>query len=140
MDLVMRAREIFDRVILLVMDNGSKRYMFDISQRLAVARAAVEGLEGVEAQSFEGLLCEYAKEHNAVIVKGARNSIDFEYECSLYEINRELENCETMIFPAKKEYSFVSSTFVRELLHYGRDPAPYVPAAAVAKIEEFIKN
>lgn len=140
LDVVMRAREIFDRVILLVMDNGSKRCMFDLEERLSIARAAVEGLDGVEARSCDGLLCEYAKKYDAVIVKGARNSVDFEYECSLYEINRELEGCETVILPAKKEHSFVSSTFVRELLRYGRELDKYVPEAAIARIKELING
>ncbi len=135
LDLALRAAKLFDRVVLLVMDNGAKHTMFDLSQRLTIARRAFAQTDNVEVEACEGLLCDYVKAHpGSVILKGARNAVDFTYEYSLYEINRELEDCETVILPAKKENLFVSSTFVRELIRYGRPLEGYVPQGACQEI------
>lgn len=138
-DLALRAAKLFDRVELLVMDNGAKRCMFDFSDRLAIARAAFAHCEGISVAGCEGLLCDYVKSRpGAVILKGARNAVDFVYECDLYHINRELEDCETLILPTKQELSFLSSTFVREMIRHGRDLEPYVPAGACQAIRELL--
>ncbi len=137
-DLALRAAALFDRVEILVMDNGSKRTMFDFSARLAIARAAFSGHASIGVEGWEGLLCDYVRSRpGAVIVKGARNAVDFAYECDLYHINRELEDCESLILPTKKELSFLSSTFVRELIRYGRPLEKYVPAGACQAIAQF---
>lgn len=134
-DLALRAAALFDRVVLLVMDNGAKQTMFDLSQRVAIAREAFRPEERVEVEGCEGLLCDYVKSHpGAVILKGARSGTDFDYEYGLYEINRELEDCETLILPSKKELVFLSSTFVRELIRHGRPLDAYVPEGACERI------
>ena len=137
-DIVRRAAALFGRAELLVMTNGAKNGMFDVSERLEIASAAFDGDESITVNVCKGLLCDYARLRDAVIVKGVRNGTDFDYEFELFEINRSLEDCETVILPAKKELQFVSSTFVRELIRFGRPLEPYVPAASARVIERIL--
>ena len=140
-DLVMRAAALADRVEVLVMENADKHTMFTPQQRLQIAQAAFAGLSRVQVVNYRGLLCRYVKEQpGRFLVKGARNSVDFQYEYTLYEINRELEDCETVILPAKKENLFLSSTFVRELIRYGRSLEGYVPPESQKVIEQLLAH
>lgn len=137
-DLVRRAAALFGRAELLVMTNGAKSGLFDVSERLEIASAAFEGDENISVNVCKGLLCDYVSMKDALIVKGARNGTDFDYEYELFEINRSLEDCETVILPAKKELQFVSSTFVRELIRFGRPLENYVPAASARVIARIL--
>ncbi|MBQ9545104.1 MAG: pantetheine-phosphate adenylyltransferase [Clostridia bacterium] len=137
-DLVRRAASLFGKAQLLIMTNGAKNSFFDVSERLEIASAAFEGEKNISVNVCKGLLCDYARLKDAVIIKGARNGTDFDYEFELYEINRTLEDCETVILPAKKELQFISSTFVRELIRFGRPLEPYVPAASARVIAKIL--
>ena len=80
---------------------------------------------------LHGLLADFAAEQNAVLVKGARGAVDFDYEKNLFDINNALSGVDTLILPASKEVQFVSSTFVRELIRYGKPLDSYVPKEAI---------
>lgn len=140
-DLALRAAKLFCEVVILVMDNGAKHTVFSLEQRLAITEKAFEGEKNIKVEACPGLLCDYVKAHpGCVILKGVRNAIDFAYEYNLYEINRELEDCETVILPSKKENLFVSSTFVRELIRYGRPLEGYVPHGACERIRQILEG
>jgi len=127
-DVILRAAEIFDRVIVAVMNNCDKRYMFDLDKRFEMVRASFDGIPGIEAVKSDGLLAQLALDNDAAIVKGIRNASDFTYEYELFEINKAINGRETVFLPAAKEHIFISSTFVRELISYGRDFSAFVPA------------
>ncbi len=130
-DLIRRALEIFPKVIVAVCDNSEKKYMFSQSVRLEAVKASVRQFEGVEVVCLDGLLAEFVKSVDGVLVKGARNGVDFDYEKNLFDINYELSGVETVVFPASVEFQFVSSTFVRELIKYNRLLDGYVPKEAI---------
>lgn len=130
-DLVERSLKLFRHVIVAVSCNTEKKYMFSASVRLQAVRAAVARLDRVDAVLMDGLLAEFVKDNDAVLVKGVRGAVDFDYEKSLYDINHSLSGVETIILPAKCDLQFVSSTFVRELIKYNRSLDGYVPEAAI---------
>ena len=137
-DLVERAARMFDEVWVVVCVNASKRGRFTPEQRLEMVRAAFRNCDRVRVGLCEGLLADYARERGiTVLVRGARGSVDFDYELSLAMINRALDpELETVILPTKQEYMFVSSTMVSELIKYGKDPSEYLPRGVAQIIAE----
>ena len=137
LDIVERAARIFDEVILCVAVNSEKRTMFTPQERLAMARAAVAHIPNARAELSEGLLADFAREQGAcALVKGARNSIDFDWEYQLAQINRDLEEqLDTVIFPALPGHVHISSTMVRDMIRYHQKTDQYVPAGAAAVLQ-----
>ena len=138
LDLVERAARIFDEVILCVSMNGEKRSMFTNAQRLEMAQAAVAHIPNAKAMLWEGLLADFAREHGAcALIKGARGSMDFDWECQLAQINRDLlPELDTIIFPARPEHGHISSTMVREMIRYHQNLDRYLPAGAAAVLQK----
>lgn len=130
-DLVERSLKLFDRVIVAVCYNAEKKYMFPIDVRLQAVKAATKHFDNVDVVLMNGLLADFAKDNKAVLVKGARSAVDFDYEKDLYDINHALVGVETIILPSKPDLQFVSSTFVRELIKYNHPLDGYVPQAAI---------
>lgn len=131
MDLVERSLKIFRHVIVAVSPNSEKHYMFPAQVRLDAVKAAVSHLSSVDAVILSGLLADFVKSNNAVIVKGGRGAVDFDYEKNLYDINYSLASVETILLPARNDLQFVSSTFVRELIKFGRPLEQYVPKDSI---------
>jgi pantetheine-phosphate adenylyltransferase len=122
-DIVKRASKIFDKVYVVIMVNSEKNGKFDFRQRKLIAAASCAELENVEVITADGLLSDVCSALKvSAIVKGIRNATDADYEISLSNINRFIggEELETVFLPARHEHSFVSSTFVRELIKYNR--------------------
>ena len=90
-------------------------------------RLATAHLDNVVCSVENGLTAVFAKEHNAVIVKGVRNGTDLDYEMTMYGINRTVEGVDTFLIPSRQEYSHISSTFIREMLRYEHDFFGMVP-------------
>jgi len=126
MDIIRRTAKVFDKVIVVITENSEKAYMFDKQSRLDMAKHACEGITNVEVVIYEGLVAELAKEKSAVIIKGIRNSVDFAYEYSLASINKEIAGVGTFLLPADPEFAHISSSFVREMIKYGKDAAKYI--------------
>ena len=128
LDMIKRTARIFDDVVVLVMQNAEKKYMFTDDERFELTKLACKDIPNVRVESFGGLLCDYVEKIGAdVIIKGIRNSADYEYEKDMAQINFNIGGCETLLITAKPELEFCSSTFVREMLRYGRDISKYVP-------------
>ena len=134
-DVVRRASKIFDHVIVGVAINPGKAPTFSLEQRVALAQEALQGIDGVEVCGFEGLLVEFAKEQNAkVILRGLRAVSDFEHEFQLASMNRRMEpEVETLFLTPAEQYTFISSSLVREIATLGGDVSEFVPAC-VAKV------
>ena len=128
-DVIERAREIFDRVIVTVARNTAKQPMFTDDERVAMIREVVRKYKNVEVESFRGLLVSYAKKKRATaIVRGLRAVSDFEYEFQMALTNRKLADRITTVFLMPHEkYTYLNSSIVREIATFGGDISEFVP-------------
>jgi pantetheine-phosphate adenylyltransferase len=128
-DLVARAARIFDRVIVAIAENKNKTPLFELDERVQLAREAVEGITGVDVVGFDTLLVECAQKHGAgVILRGLRAVSDFEFEFQLAGMNRHLcKELETMFLTPSEQYAFISSSVIREIASFGGDVSSFVP-------------
>lgn len=134
-DVVERAIKIFDRVVVSVVDNPSKESLFTTAERVAL----LEELFGdkVSVTSFSGLLVTHAAEQGAdVVVKGLRSIDDYEYEKQMSQMNRHLSRMETVYMSTAAEFSFVSSSLVKEVAKLGGDVTDLVPPAVAGALKE----
>lgn len=123
-----RALELFDEVIVAVGINVRKTTMFSLEERIKAVRDLYRGEPRVRVVSFDDLTVDLAEREGAqFIVRGIRSSVDFEYEKTIADINKELSGIETVFLLTEAEYSTVSSTMVRELITFGRDVSKYMP-------------
>lgn len=129
LDIIVRARKIFGRVIVGVATNVDKQAMFSLGDRVAMLRAATAGHEGVEVQAFEGLTVEFAAHLGArVIIKGLRAVMDFEYELKMAAMNKRLRpGIETVFMMTSPEFAYLSSTLIREVSRFGGSVTGLVP-------------
>jgi len=129
LDLVTRAALMFDHVILAIAASPSKKPMFSLDERVALATAATSHLSNVEVIGFSDLMATFAQNHNAtVLVRGLRAVSDFEYEMQLANMNRHLmPTLESVFMMPSKEWSFISSTLVKEVARHGGDITPFLP-------------
>ena len=127
-DITLRALRLFGKVIIGVGYNEKKTGEYPVGKRVEAIRRIFEGTEDVEVKAYSGLTVEFAKKEGVtVLIRGVRNSLDFEKEKELADINREIGEMETVFLSAKPELSFISSSMVRELIHNGYDVARYLP-------------
>lgn len=129
LDIIQRGAKIFDKVIVAVLVNRNKSPLFSIEERVELLREVTSHLPNVEVDSFQGLLIDYLKEKKAqAIIKGLRAVSDFEYEMQMASINRLLEEeIETFFMMTNNQYSFLSSSIVKEVAKYEADVSSLVP-------------
>lgn len=127
-DIIERSSHIFDKVIVTVMYNRSKKPMFEVSERLELLKRAVAHLENVEVDYHEGLLTDYLKQNGArIIVKGLRAISDFESEFQQASVNQKLcPEIETVFIMTRTEYMYLSSSIVKEVSSFGGDISNFV--------------
>ena len=127
-DLAMRAAQLFDRVVVAIADSSSKSPSFTLSERISLARVALAGVANVEVRGFATLLADLVEEIGAgVILRGLRAVSDFEYEFQLASMNRHLiPTAETLFLTPSEQYSFISSSLVREIARLGGDVSGFV--------------
>ena len=130
-DIIKRAAEIFDIVYVAVLNNSSKKPLFSTEERIQLISEVMQGTPNIHVESSSGLLIDYAKSKNAkVIVRGLRAVSDFEYEMQVTSMNRVLdETIETFFIMTKNQYSFLSSSIVKEVAKYGGNISELVPEA-----------
>jgi len=128
-DVVQRGLKLFDKIIIAVADSPKKSPMFDVQTRLDMVNATFKDETRIQTLSFDGLLVNLAQAHGAVaILRGLRAASDFEYEFQLAAMNRKLDaDIESVFVMAKEEYTFVSSSFIREISGMGGDVDALVP-------------
>src|SRR6202045_4949692 len=138
LDVVERARKLFDEVIVAVAYNDEKSPLFTLEERLGLLRQTLGKIDNVRIAHFSGLLVDFAREQQAsAVIRGLRAISDFEFEFQMALMNRKLEgNVETMFLMPKEEYTYLSSRLVKEIARLGGDVSQFVPsivAKALAK-------
>jgi pantetheine-phosphate adenylyltransferase len=130
-DIVRRAADIFDRVIIAMGRNTKKQSLFPLEERMAWIREIFKDDPRIEVDTYDELTVEYCRRKGATfIVRGLRSSGDFEYEAHLAQVNRKLDSSiETIFIITSPELSNISSTVVRDIIIYGGDYTPFVPPA-----------
>jgi pantetheine-phosphate adenylyltransferase len=127
-DLVRRASSLFDHVVLAVAESRGKRPLFDLQERVAMAREVLAPYPNVEVRGFSGLLMDFLRQLGAnIILRGLRAVSDFEYEFQMAGMNRVLyPDVETLFLTPAEQYQFISATMVREIVTLGGNVAPFV--------------
>ncbi|HGX93748.1 MAG TPA: pantetheine-phosphate adenylyltransferase [Candidatus Tenderia sp.] len=127
-DLIARARPLFDKIIVAVAARSGKSPIFDLAERVDLARQVLADMDNVEVCSFDSLLVDFARQKNAkVIVRGLRAVSDFEYEFQLASMNRKMApDVETVFLMPAEQYAFISSTLVKEVASLGGDVSAFV--------------
>lgn len=135
-DIVRRAANAFDQVVVLVARNPEKHYTFSEQQRRAFCEKTFADLPNVTVDVWDGVVVDYARAVGAgALVKGIRTATDLEYETQLAEINRMLApEIETIFFPARPELAAISSTYARTFLQAGKDASSLLPEAILNDI------
>ena len=130
LDIIKRASEIFDSLTVAVLDNRAKTPLFSVEERVKILEEATKDLPNVRVDSFSGLLIDYAAENNFhVAVRGLRAITDFEYELQIAQTNKELSGgkLDTIFLTTSLEYSYLSSSSVKEIASFGGDVSKCVP-------------
>ncbi|WP_455821832.1 pantetheine-phosphate adenylyltransferase [Clostridium butyricum] len=135
-DIIRRGAKVFDKVIIGVLVNVDKKHLFEIDERVKLIKKVTNDIENVEVVSFNGLLVDLLKEYNAnVVLKGLRNSIDFEYELQMSYMNRELDlNIETICMMSSPNNLHISSSCVKQVAKFGGNIEGLVPKEIVSDI------
>ncbi|MDW6018332.1 pantetheine-phosphate adenylyltransferase [Vibrio plantisponsor] len=136
LDLVERAANMFDEVIIAVAASPSKQTMFTLDERVAFAREVTKHLDNVTAKGFSGLLVDFAKQEQAnVLIRGLRTTVDFEYEFGLTNMYRRLmPGLESVFLTPAEEHAFISSTIVREVAIHGGNVDQFVPEVVASAL------
>ncbi|MBL4638658.1 MAG: pantetheine-phosphate adenylyltransferase [Proteobacteria bacterium] len=141
-DLVIRASKLFDKVIVAIAINPGKTPAFSLSERVGFAEQTLTGMTNVEVCGFEGLLVEVAKQKNAnVIIRGLRAVSDFEHEFQLASMNRKMEpDVETLFLTPAEQFSYISSSLVREIAALGGDVSDFVAPCVATELKTKLLN
>lgn len=137
-DMILRSSKIVDRLIVGVLNNSAKKSLFSVEERVSMLKELTKDLPNVEVTSFDGLLVDYMREIDAsIIVRGLRAVTDFEYELQIAQTNHiENTDIETIFLTTNLQYSYLSSTIVKEFASYGGDISKFVPEQFVDRIYE----
>ena len=140
-EIIKRGTKIFDKIIVAVLINVEKRYLFNIDERVELIKKVTSDIENVEVVSFDGLLVNFLKERNInVILKGIRTTCDFEYEMQMAIINKELNNdIETICMMSSPEYLHISSSNVKQIAKFNGNIEKLVPKEILRNILDKIK-
>jgi len=136
-DLVRRAARLFDHVIVGIADSESKRPFFTTAERIEMTREVLGRFANVEVKGFSGLLMDFVATQNAkAVIRGLRAVSDFEYEFQMAGMNRNLyPDVETLFLTPAEQYTFISSTIVREIAKFGGDVSSFVHPAVLARLK-----
>jgi pantetheine-phosphate adenylyltransferase len=137
LDIIERASETFETVVVAVLENPSKQPMFSVGERVAMLEKACAGMAGVEVAAFKGLLVDFARDRgDAVIVKGLRAVSDYEFEIQMAQMNHRLGEVETLFMPTNPSWSFLSSSLVKEVARFGGDVEGLVPDEVRTQLQQ----
>ena len=141
-DIIERAARICDELIVGVLQNKAKSPLFSVEERVTMLNEVTKNMKNVKIIPFEGLLIDFAKQMDAqVIVRGLRAITDFEYELQMSQTNRKLNSdVETLFLTTSLEYSYLSSTTVKEVASFQGDISQFVPAFVADEVTKKIKE
>jgi len=129
-DIIARASSHFDEVVVAVLENRTKSSLFTVAERIEMIQATTSNFPNVTVDSWSGLLVDFCKSNSIqAIVKGLRAVTDFDYELQMAQVNLQGSGVETMFMATAPTHSFLSSSLVKELAHYGGDVSTMVPAS-----------
>ena len=137
-DIMRRSCKIVDELIVGVLSNNAKMPLFSVEERVKMLKEVTKDLDNIRIVPFDGLLVEFASRMNAgLVIRGLRAITDFEYELQMSQTNQKLDpNIETMFLTTSIEYSYLSSTTVREIAAFGGDLTQFVPEAVALELEK----
>ncbi|MFA5143896.1 MAG: pantetheine-phosphate adenylyltransferase [Candidatus Omnitrophota bacterium] len=141
-DLIERASNIFDKVIVSVAHNKPKGVLFSVAERVSMLEDAVAGMKNVEVDSFSGLVVDYVRDKGSrVMIRGLRMLSDFEYEFQMALTNRKLSSdIETIFMMPHEDYSYVSSKLIKEAAALGADVSNFIPAKTVIALRKKLRR
>jgi len=136
LDIINRGAKVFDKVIVAVLVNVDKNYLFETDERVELIKKVTRNIENVEVRSFNGLLVNFLKECNTnIIIKGLRTTLDFEYELQMAFMNNELDsNIETVCMMSSSKNLHISSSCVKQVAKFGGNIEGLVPSEIVSDI------
>ena len=142
LDIIKRSCKVFDKVIVAVLNNGSKKPMFSVSERMQLINRCIKDLPNCEVDSFDGLLMDYAKKKNAdTVIRGLRAISDFEYEFQMALLNKKLNpDIETMFMVTNLNCLYISSSVVKEICLYGGNTQGLVPEEIIEDVKYKIEK
>ncbi|SHI04567.1 pantetheine-phosphate adenylyltransferase [Sporanaerobacter acetigenes] len=142
LDIIERCSKKFDKVIVAILNNSSKKTLFTVEERTELLKQAVKKYDNVEIDNFSGLLIDYAKERNVTtMVRGLRAVSDFEYEMQMALVNKKLYgDIETLFMVSSGEYAYLSSSIVKEVVMFGGDVSCLVPNVVEKALKEKLKG
>ncbi|MDP4085705.1 MAG: pantetheine-phosphate adenylyltransferase [Bacillota bacterium] len=142
LDIIKRGAKVFDEVYVVVLNNSSKNPLFTVKERMELISAVTKEIPNVKVDEFHGLLVDYAKSVNAnAILRGLRAVSDFEYEMQITSMNRVLdEDIETLFVMTNNQYSFLSSSIVKEVAAYNANISELVPPIVERALNEKFKH
>ena len=137
-DLIRRATEVFDEVIVAVAQITQKNTLFSIEERVGMVKEAIADIDGARVESFEGLVIDFARNKKTnILIRGVRMVSDFEYELQMALTNRCFdEEIETVFLMPSEGCSFLSSTLIKQVVSLGADVSSFVPKAVAVKLKE----
>jgi len=140
-DVIERAMDLFDEVVVTVARNPVKSQMFSLEDRLFMLRESLSQFENVHVDSFNGLIVDHAKEVEAIgIIRGLRAVSDFEYEFQMALMNRKLDNnLRTIFLMPNEKYTYLNSTIIRNLSAFDGDVSDFVPPIVIEMLEKIKK-
>ena len=138
LDVIRRASQLFDHLVIAVLHNSAKTPLFSVEERVKMLKEVTKDLGNVKVVPFDGLLVEFARQQKArLVIRGLRAITDFEYEIQMSQTNHKLEpEVETMFLTTNLKYSYLSSTIVREVAAFGGDISQFVPETVAKSIKE----
>lgn len=141
-DIVNRALPLFDAIVIAIGINTTKQYLFPLEERMAWIREVFHGVDKVTVDTYEGLTADYCNTHNVrYILRGLRNPRDFEFEQTIAQLNRSLnESLETIFMVAQPAQSHISSTIVREILLHKGDASAFLPGKVSKKMHAYLQD
>jgi len=141
LDVIERAAGLFDEVVIAVLVNVSKEGLFSVDERIAMLREVAGHLPNVVVESFDGLLVDYCRQRDIpAVVKGLRAVTDFDYELQMAQMNHRLTRLETLFVATNPEYSYLSSSLVKEVAAYGGDVSGLVPEVVLIRLTDRLAN
>jgi pantetheine-phosphate adenylyltransferase len=140
-DIIQRASRCFERVVVAVLENPGKEPLFSTDERVAMLKEATAEIDQVEIDSFSGLLVDYASAREIrIIVKGLRAVTDFDFELQMAQMNHRMTGVETFFVPTSPQWSYLSSSLIKEVVRFGGDISGLVPSFVGDRLEEKLSH